>query len=54
MSKITKIVVEIKCGDTVGGIINALANVLEQYPNAVLDDIEAGSELVFKTEKTDG
>lgn len=54
MSKITKITVEINYGDSVGNVINALEDVMNQYPNAVLDDINAGCELIFKTEKTDG
>lgn len=53
MSKISKIVVEVRDGDTIGNIINTLENVSEQYPNAILDEIERGVEFIFKVEKND-
>lgn len=53
MSKISKIVAEINYNDTIGNIINTLENIAEQYPNAILDEVERGNEFIFKVEKDD-
>ena len=48
MTRITKIAVSIKYGESINSIIEGLKEIAKQYDNATLDD-NNGDELTFKT-----